>query len=135
LDAQRTLAGARIHIHGHGDRARFDPARTIPQSPLCEREHRAAVWRTDPLVVTYVAFHLEAESEVAFGSDEVMDFHLGSERVIAPPAVRGRLIHADLFVEPDGELSGPLENVEEFAEGQIEQREDDRYGMQNREER
>jgi len=73
---------------------------------------------------------LVPDSQLALDLLEIVDVHARRERFAASRAA-GRLARrAGLAIEGDAELRGPLEDVEELAKRQVEQREDHRDGVE-----
>ena len=72
---------------------------------------------------------LVPDSQLALDLLEIVDVHPRRERFAASRAP-GRLALCPGFaIESDAELRRPLEDVEELAEGQVQQGEDDGDGM------
>src|SRR5690349_15657573 len=107
-----------------------------PQRALRQSEEDAAASRADLLIVLCAAgaVQLVRESKLALDDGQVAD-HRG--RCVRPAAAAADGLLAArprLFVEADTELGRPLEDVKELAEGEIQEREDHRGGMEDREE-
>src|SRR6185436_4044260 len=74
-----------------------------------------------------------AVAELALDLDQIAHLQQRRELLIAAAAARHPFARRDVLVETDAELRRPLEDVKELAERQIEQREDDRDRVQQRE--
>src|SRR5690606_505113 len=114
LAAERALAEPGVDVAGHRDRLaggeRRAAAAPAPQEPLRHRQRGAPAGRADPLVVLRrAAGDLVAVAEPALDLDQILDVHARGERVAAAAAARGLGGAADVLVEADAELGGPLE--------------------------
>src|SRR5262245_52210991 len=96
-----------------------------PQGALRQSEQRPATSRTDLLIVAAIR-KLILESQFLLDDREIPNHRLRGEWLAA--AAAGGLLRpdADIFVEPDPELSRTLEDMKELAERQPQQRDDDR---------
>src|SRR5207253_3102749 len=98
----------------------------LPQPPLRHRQQRPPALRTDPLIMLRLALDLVAVAELALDRDKILDVHLRGEFEAAAAALRLLALRRHLLVEADADVGRTLEDVEELAEWQPEQREDDR---------
>src|SRR5262249_43522938 len=99
----------------------------VPQVPLRQGEQLPPAGRTDVLVVARrVLGPVVAIAQLPLDNDQIFDVDLRRERLVAAGAGRLLALLADIGVELDRELGGPLEDVEELAERQPQQGEDDR---------
>src|SRR6185312_2023638 len=106
-----------------------------PARALRQAEDGAAASRADLLVVAGAARELVAEAEVMLDGDEVADHRRGRVGGVAAGTARLLAARAGVLVEADAELRRTLEDVEELAERQPQEREDHRRGVQDGEER
>src|SRR6476646_5981285 len=106
----------------------------VPGAALREPEQRAAAFRANLLVVIGPAIHLVGEPELAFDRREIPHHHRGRVRLAAAPAERLLAARAGILVEADANLRRPLEDVEQLAEWQIQQRHDHRNRVKDRQE-
>src|SRR6185312_14493229 len=107
------------------ERARF------PKAILGECHVLAPACRTDLLVVRAVS-KLITDAECCLNLLEIVDMHLACVGSSAAPTERLRPGGALILIKVDAQLRRALEDMEKLAEWKIEQREDDRHGMQLR---
>ena len=119
LFAQRPLIGAGVSKRRRWYQARkiIDACRlTLPKPSLGQRQHRPAAGWTDPLVMLDAGiFHFVAITELPFHFNQILDMHAGSKWDTAATTISRFLAFANLFIEPDPQLSGPLKNVKELS--------------------
>src|SRR5262245_4294440 len=134
--SQGAFAQTRIRIHWHRRRSLHPDTRpTGPQSALGEGQHGAAAAGTNPLVMLDgLAFDFVVVAQGALNLYEVSYMHLRREGMPAAAAMRRCFTSRHVFVKFDAQLCWPLEDMEELAEWQPEQREDHRDGMKQRQE-
>ena len=83
------------------------------------------------VVLGWVIGDLVTKAELALDLDEVLHMHARAESMTATAALRGLFEPANVLVEADAQLSRPLEDVEELAERQPQERADNSDCVQN----
>src|SRR5215472_1435770 len=87
-----------------------------------------ALWAN--ILVMPAVLHLILDTERRLHGLQIADLQLPREGLTAANALCRSALFAGTFIEIDTHLCRALEDVEELAEGQIQQREYNRYGME-----
>src|SRR5262245_29497546 len=99
---------------------------SVPRAALRETEERAAAARANLLVMFGALSWVELirKSEISLDGGQIANHHRG--RVGAAASAAQRLLSPSprVLVKADADLRWPLEDVEQLAEGQIQQRHD-----------
>src|SRR5262245_24019627 len=111
-----TACVAMMSTHKKGSRAIHLVGQCLaPHLALGEAKQDAAAARADPLVVLDLRVgHLVLVAEPLLDCNQILDVHARGVGLAAAPAVGLLALGADLFVETDAELGGPLEDVKEL---------------------
>src|SRR5690606_35343010 len=138
LAAQRPLTERGIDVSGCPGCAARGRAGAVavaaPGGTLGTGEQGPPEGRTDALLVVGSAtagVDPVVEAQPAYDLDQILDVHQRGESLPAARAVLGLFAAADLLVETHGDLGWSLEDVEELAEGQPQEGEDHRQGVED----
>ena len=139
--AERPFSNAVIDVARHRRlRSRRDglatTPHTTPEQRLRHAVRRASAGRADPLVVLHRTVRdVVPVTQSTLDLDQIFDVHPGAERVAAAPTGCRLACPTGILIEAHTKLRRSLDDVEELAEGQPQERPDDRDRMDDRDER